>query len=637
MKVSSDKLKETIKKVISFSVALVAWNAFLGPLPTANCMDLSYEFTLSGDGTSRPQVTITAQNVSSETLEMVFNWPVVDGLGNLYPNLINFIENVSVTDADGMALPISWSDRMVDGTNWYWGFVHPIYYKCGSVETLGNNNITIQYDVSSNAEILSAMGATDEAFLDNTRPKDFWHGFLENILLRPWAHVDVSSATLRIVLPEGWAYATVYPNTSDDIVTLNTMDYMYGDNIRWKNYQRSPFIVYHTDKYVVKSKVVSGIKAIDVCSIELNKKRNQEAFYQYFEYMNNAIGILPIYAYLTFNMYASGNTIEFQKVFQALPYGYEHGVTGEFYGAAGGDIGPWGDSLDEVPLWGFNGWGPEEQPHLWHANMIRAWIFLFIQFDPFAPWFKGGFWTYYENMTAAQRYGLDHVIDRRFRPMYKYYINNIAGPPETDEKNSWGKNFLEYYKPCLTAYYIDQLLKENSGGTKTIDNLMKLLFQKAEQGVAINREIFTEALNSLTSYDFTSVVENYLYGSGKLPLDGYLTNAPKVITGSASSVTPTSATLNGAVNPNGAETAVVFEWGTDTSYGKIATADQSPVSDPGNQPVSVRITGLIPGMHYHFRVKATNSEGTGYGEDGTFDVGEAQAMPWLLLLLGGEE
>jgi len=295
MKVSLDKLKAASKKVIGFLVVLLASNVFLGPIPTANCMDLSYEFRLSGDGTSRPHVTITVQNVNSATLDMVFNWPVVDGLGNLYPNLINFIENVSVADADGMALPTSWSDRTVDSTNWYWGFVHPIYYKCASIETLGNNNIIIQYDVSSNAEILSAMGATNEAFLDDTRPKDFWHGFLENILLKPWVHGDVSSATLRIILPEGWNYATIYPNTSNDVVTLGTMDYMYGDNIRWKNYQRSPFILYNASKYVAQSRVVSGIKVIDICSIELDKDRNQEAFYQYFEYMNNVIGILPIY------------------------------------------------------------------------------------------------------------------------------------------------------------------------------------------------------------------------------------------------------------------------------------------------------------------------------------------------------
>jgi hypothetical protein len=110
--------------------------------------------------------------------------------------------------------------------------------------------------------------------------------------------------------------------------------------------------------------------------------------------------------------------------------------------------------------------------------------------------------------------------------------------------------------------------------------------------------------------------------------------APIAITGSAKSATPTSVILDGAVKPNGADTDVVFEWGTDTTYGRTATADQSPVSDPGNEPVSARITGLIPGMHYHFRLAATNSEGTGHGEDRTFDTVETQAMPWLQLLLG---
>jgi len=590
MKVSYDKLKEGTKKVIGFSVAFLALNIILIFPKPANCMDLSYEFRLSGDGTSRPHVTLTVQNVNSATLEMVFNWPVIDGLGNLYPDLINFIEDVSVTDADGRALSISWSDRTVDDTNWYWGFVHPIYYKCGSIETLGNNNITIQYDVSSNAEILSAMGATDEGFIDDTRSKDFWHGFLENILLRPWVHSDVSSATLRIALPGGWNYATIYPNSSNDVVALGTMDYMYGDNIRWKNYQRSPFIVYDTAKFVAQTKLIKGIKVIDICSIELDKDRNQEAFYQYFEYMNNVIGTLPIYAYLTFNVFIGGD-IEFQKVFQALPYGYEHGVTGEFYSAAGGDIGAWGSSLTKVPLWAFDGWGPEEQPHLFYAGMIRAWIFLFIQFDPFVPWFKGGFWTYYENMTAAQRYGMDHVVDRRFRPMYKYYIDNIAGPPEVDEKSSWGKNFLEYYKPCLTAYYFDQLLKENSSSNKTIDDLMKLLFQKAEQGIAINRAIFTEALNSLTNYDFTSVIEDYLYGSSKLPLDGYLDNPyPNIVANNSSG----SITVSTADSVSITVSLTRGRYGGQNADWWVAESTPSGTFNYYNLSAGSMVSGLLP-------------------------------------------
>jgi hypothetical protein len=406
--------------------------------------------------------------------------------------------------------------------NWYWGFVHPIYYKVISVKTLRSKDITIEYDVPSNSEILSALGASDQDFMGAAKPKDFWFGFLDNILLRPVEHSDISSSTLHVVIPRDWYFATVYPESSSNYVELGTMGYMYGDNIRYKNYQRSPFIVYNREKLVAPYKIINGITVIDVVPRDLNLYRNQKAFYQYFGYMSNAIGTLPIHTFLTFNMYANANNIEFQKVYQAAPYGYEHGLLGEFYGATGGDIGPNGESLAQLPLWDFDGWGPDKQPHLWHTNMIRPWVFLFIQFDPFAPWFKGGFATYYENMTAAQKYGLSQIIERRFKPMYKYYIDHIVGSPEKNPKNSWGHDFQTYYKPSLTAYYIDQLLKENSGGTKNINNLMKRLFQKAKNGRAINREIFTNALNSLTSYDFTQIVDNYLYDDGRLPLDAYL-------------------------------------------------------------------------------------------------------------------
>ena len=94
--------------------------------------------------------------------------------------------------------------------------------------------------------------------------------------------------------------------------------------------------------------------------------------------------------------------------------------------------------------------------------------------------------------------------------------------------------------------------------------------------------------------------------------------APTVTTGSATSVTSTSATLNGTVNPNGAETEVVFEWGEDDSYGNEVTATQSPLTGVTEQAVSTGLSELTPGRFYHFRVKATNSEGTTYGADQTF-------------------
>jgi hypothetical protein len=51
--------------------------------------------------------------------------------------------------------------------------------------------------------------------------------------------------------------------------------------------------------------------------------------------------------------------------------------------------------------------------------------------------------------------------------------------------------------------------------------------------------------------------------------DGIFTTsaAPIAVTGSATNVTTTSATLNGTVDPNGRATTWYFEYGTSTSYG----------------------------------------------------------------------
>jgi parallel beta-helix repeat protein len=89
-------------------------------------------------------------------------------------------------------------------------------------------------------------------------------------------------------------------------------------------------------------------------------------------------------------------------------------------------------------------------------------------------------------------------------------------------------------------------------------------------------------------------------------------------TGTATSVSSTSATLNGTVNPNGVSTAVTFEYGTTTGYGNTITATESPLTGTTAQSVSASITSLIPGTTYHVRVKATSFVGTIYGDDQNF-------------------
>jgi hypothetical protein len=103
--------------------------------------------------------------------------------------------------------------------------------------------------------------------------------------------------------------------------------------------------------------------------------------------------------------------------------------------------------------------------------------------------------------------------------------------------------------------------------------------------------------------------------------DGVFTTptAPVAVTGSATDVTVSSATLNGTVDPNGRATSVYFQYGTSTSYGS-RTATKSAGSGTTVTAVSAAVSGLRPGRVYHFRLVARSDAGTSRGVDRTFST-----------------
>ena len=98
---------------------------------------------------------------------------------------------------------------------------------------------------------------------------------------------------------------------------------------------------------------------------------------------------------------------------------------------------------------------------------------------------------------------------------------------------------------------------------------------------------------------------------------------PSVVVASPTGLAATSVTLNGLVDPEGAgEASCRFEYGTSLSYGKEAPCT-SPVAN-GNIEVPVQsgvIEALAPDTVYHYRLDATNVNGTNTGEDDE-DLGE---------------
>jgi hypothetical protein len=94
---------------------------------------------------------------------------------------------------------------------------------------------------------------------------------------------------------------------------------------------------------------------------------------------------------------------------------------------------------------------------------------------------------------------------------------------------------------------------------------------------------------------------------------------PATVTGTPSSLTTGSATLNATVDPEGQTvTACYFEYGATEAYESVAPCSESPGSGTIAVAVAASIAGLKAGASYHFRIVATSAAGTSHGEDHAF-------------------
>ncbi len=97
--------------------------------------------------------------------------------------------------------------------------------------------------------------------------------------------------------------------------------------------------------------------------------------------------------------------------------------------------------------------------------------------------------------------------------------------------------------------------------------------------------------------------------------------APSVLTGEASAVSSSAATLAATVNPNGAATSCSFEYGTSpTSLENSAPCASPPGSTRAATSVEASITGLASHTKYYFRVEAANAGGASTGAVANFET-----------------
>ncbi len=129
-----------------------------------------------------------------------------------------------------------------------------------------------------------------------------------------------------------------------------------------------------------------------------------------------------------------------------------------------------------------------------------------------------------------------------------------------------------------------------------------------------------------TAYHFQLVAKNSA-GEVKGADQSFTTTAgPLATTGPATAVAETSATLEGAVNPQGETTTYFFNYGTTIAYGQ-QTAEKPAGKGTAGVGVSEQVAGLSPGTTYHFQLVAKAGSRANTGVDQTFTTASTPPPP----------
>lgn len=152
-------------------------------------------------------------------------------------------------------------------------------------------------------------------------------------------------------------------------------------------------------------------------------------------------------------------------------------------------------------------------------------------------------------------------------------------------------------------------------------------FSSAGDGTAkIAASISLSDLDPATTYYFRLNAQNQ-FGTVNGSILNFKTTgptsakAPAVTTGSADTLTSSTAVLHGTVTPNLAATNYWFEYSTDSLLDSVLlqSTETVAVGEGANPiPIDKSISGLNPKTTYYFRIVAENSQGTVRGDKVTF-------------------
>lgn len=105
-------------------------------------------------------------------------------------------------------------------------------------------------------------------------------------------------------------------------------------------------------------------------------------------------------------------------------------------------------------------------------------------------------------------------------------------------------------------------------------------------------------------------------------------NVKGLMTEAATEITQESATLNASFEGTGEDTHYYFEWGQSTQYGHQTAIPpgEDAGTTTGHTAISSPVSGLSPGVTYHYRVVGENSIGVSKAQDKTFKTYELPSI-----------
>jgi phosphodiesterase/alkaline phosphatase D-like protein len=130
-------------------------------------------------------------------------------------------------------------------------------------------------------------------------------------------------------------------------------------------------------------------------------------------------------------------------------------------------------------------------------------------------------------------------------------------------------------------------------------------------------------------YHFRVVASNFAGATIGPELEFHTPSPPAIGDEAASGVGATEATLSAGVKAGFQDTSYRIEYGPNLGYGGVAAQGSIGGSDNETHLIRGSVSGLSPGVTYHFRVVAQNASGNVVGPDRIFSTGTlpSQVVP----------